>query len=122
MLLSADIDVAVLEKLLKREYNRRAEFSPLPWSKGMKLQLKDVYTRLRIVSRRKAERLEINVDEIFGSSEEDNDPLFFVEGSPGIGKTTFCLKLAHDWANRALPRNFPIFKLAQMQGHGGRHS
>ena len=22
-----------------------------------------------------------------------------VEGSPGIGKTTFCLKIAYDWAN-----------------------
>ena len=51
------------------------------------------------------------MDDIFGSSEEDNDPLVLVEGSPGIGKTTICLKLAHDWANRAMPRNFPSFKL-----------
>ena len=77
----------------------------------MKLQLNEVYTRLRVVSRRKAGSLEIDVDDIFGSSEEDCDPLVLVEGSPGIGKTTFCLKLAHDWANRAMPRNFPFFKL-----------
>ena len=51
------------------------------------------------------------MDDIFGSSEEHNDPLVLVEGSPGIGKTTFCLKLAHDWANGAMPRNFPSFKL-----------
>ena len=51
------------------------------------------------------------MDDIFGSSEEDNDPLVLVEGSPGIGKTTICLKLAHDWANGAMPRNFPSFKL-----------
>ena len=38
-------------------------------------------------------------------------PLVLVEGSPGIGKTTFCLKLAHDWANGTMPHNFPIFKL-----------
>ena len=111
MLLSADIDISRVVELLKREYNRRADFSPLLWSKGMKLQLKEVYTRLRVVSGGKAGRLEIDVDDIFGSSEEDNDPLVLVEGSPGIGKTSFCLKLAHDWANGAMPRNFPIFKL-----------
>ena len=111
MLLSADIDISKVVELLKREYNRRADFSPLLWSKGMKLQLKEVYTRLRVVSRRKAGSSEIDVDDIFGSSEEDNDPLVLVEGSPGIGKTTFCLKLAHDWANGAMPRNFPSFKL-----------
>ena len=77
----------------------------------MKLQLKEVYTKLRVVSKGEAEDSEIDVDDIFGSSEEDNDPLVLVEGSPGIGKTTFCLKLAHDWANGAMPRNFPIFKL-----------
>ena len=111
MLFSAVIDISKVVELLKREYNRRADFSPLVWSKGMKLQLKEVYTRLRVVSRRKAGSSEIDVDDIFGSSQEDNDPLVLVEGSPGIGKTTFCLKLAHDWANAAMPRNFPSFKL-----------
>ncbi|XP_067018481.1 NLR family CARD domain-containing protein 4-like [Acropora muricata] len=111
-----DIDFSVVVKLLKGEYNRRSEFSPLLWSKGMKLQLKEVYTRLKVVSRRKAGRseidmAEIDVDDIFKSSEEDNGQLVLVEGSPGIGKTTFCLKLAHDWANGAISRNFPTFKL-----------
>ena len=111
MLLSADMDISVVVNLLKREYNRRAYFSPLLWSKGMKLPLKEVYTRLRVVYRLKAGSSEIDVDDIFGSSEENNDPLVLVEGSPGIGKTTFFLKLAHDWANGVMSRNFPIFKL-----------
>ena len=98
-------------ELLKGEYNRRAEFSPLLWSKGMKLQLKEVYTRLKVVSRRKAGSSEIDVDDIFKSSGEDKGQLVLAEGSPGIGKTTFCLKLAHDWANGAITRNFPTFKL-----------
>ena len=116
MLLSANIDISKVVDLLKREYNRRAEFSPLLWSKGMKLQLKEVYTRLKVVSRRKAgsseiHMAEIDVDDIFKPSEEDNVQLVLVEGSPGIGKTTFCLKLALDWVNGAMPRNFPTFKL-----------
>ena len=111
MLLSADSDIAVVVTLLEREYKRRAEFRPLLWSKGTKLQLEKVYTRLRVVSRRKAGSSEIGVDDIFGSSEKDNDSLVLVEGSSGIGKSTFCLKLAHDWANGERSRNFPIFKL-----------
>ena len=111
MLLSADSDISVVVTLLEREYKRRAEFRPLLWSKGTKLQLEEVYTRLRVVSRRKAGSSEIGVDDIFGSSEKDNDSLVLVEGSPGIGKSTFCLKLAHDWANGERSRNFPIFKL-----------
>ncbi|XP_067018486.1 NACHT, LRR and PYD domains-containing protein 10-like isoform X2 [Acropora muricata] len=109
--IKADIDIFKVVELLKREYNRRAEFSPLQWSKGMKLHVKEVYTKLRVVSRSKAGSSEIDVDDIFGSSEEDNDPLVLVEGNPGIGKTTFCLKLAYDWANGTMPRNFPSFKL-----------
>ena len=111
MLLSADREISNVVEFLKKEYNRRADFSPLPWSKGMKLQLKEVYTKLRVVAKGEAKGSEIDVDDIFGSSEEDNDPLVYVEGSPGIGKTTFCLKLAHDWANGAMPRNSPSFKL-----------
>ena len=98
MLLSADSDISVVVTLLEREYKRRAEFRPLLWSKGTKLQLEKVYTRLRVVSRRKAGRTE-------------KDPLVLVEGSPGIRKSTFCLKLAHEWANGERSRNFPIFKL-----------
>ena len=109
MLLSADREISNVVEFLKKEYNRRADFSPLPWSKRMKLQ--QVYTKLRVVSKGEAESSVIDVDDIFGSSEEDNDPLMLVEGSPRIGKTTFCLKLAHDWANGAMPRNFPSFKL-----------
>ena len=111
MLLSADSDISEVVELLKIEYNRRADFSPLLWSKGMKLQLKEVYTKLLVVSEGKGERSEIDVDDIFGSSEEDNDRLVLVEGSPGIDKTTFSLKLAHDWANGLMPRHFPSFKL-----------
>ena len=113
MLFSADSDISVVVTLLEREYKRRAEFRPLLWSEGTKLQLEKVYTKLklRVVSKGEAEGSEIDMDDIFRSSEEDNDPLVLVEGSPGIGKTTFCLKLAHDWANGAMPHKFPSFKL-----------
>ena len=36
-----------------------------------------------------------------------------VEGSPVVGKTTFCLKIAHDWANKATLKveSFPQFEV-----------
>ena len=111
MLLSGDSDISKVVEILKIEYNRRADFSPLLWSKRMKLQLEDVYTKLRLVSKGEAESSGIDVDDIFGPCDKDNGQLVLVEGSPGIGKTTFCLKLSHDWANGAMPRNFPRFKL-----------
>ena len=88
-------------RILKAEYNRRSLLKPLLWENTIKLSLEDVYTRLRVISRRKTDfRLQhtkcLDMYDIF---EDPGDVLALVEGSPGSGKTTFCLKLAHDWAN-----------------------
>ena len=55
---------------------------------------------------------EVNVFEIFKTLEKGEDVMTLVEGSPGIGKTTFCLKLAYDWAHRNIPSecSFPKFE------------
>ena len=43
---------------------------------------------------------------------ENKNGMTIVEGSPGIGKTTFCLKLAYDWANQSSSAaSFPEFEL-----------
>lgn len=88
-------------KFLKAEYKRRSLLKPLPWYNSIQLPLKDVYTRLKICSRRKTDlRLENNVVDfcdIFESFAKGEDTMTLVEGSPGIGKTTFCLKVAYDW-------------------------
>ena len=151
-------------KLLRAEYNRRAQLRPLLWDNTIQLPLEDVYTRLKIVSRSKAgvqtkgnevnarhifgdfyrdefvaqteshemnvfdipsgifDRVEIvpqpecdevNVSDIFTALNKGEDVMTLVEGSPGIGKTTFCLKLAYDWANQntATTFTFPKFEL-----------
>ncbi|XP_044166032.1 uncharacterized protein LOC114952157 isoform X2 [Acropora millepora] len=108
---SAVIDNSSVIQWLKGEYNRRAEFSPLLWSKGVKLQLKDLYGRLSVVSSRYSKRSEIGVNDIFSSSRKGEDSMVLLEGYPGIGKSFFCLKLAQDWANGAMPSTFPIFEL-----------
>ena len=100
-------------KLLRAEYNRRAQFNPLLWDDAVKLPLENVYTRLKIVSRWKpgSDTDEVNQRDIFGVLKKGDDPMILIEGSPGIGKTTFCLKLAYDWANQSSVASFPEFEL-----------
>ena len=104
-------------RILKAEYNRRSLLKPLPWENTFKLPLEDVYTRLSIVSRRKSdfklEAGEINMYDIFKTLDKGEDAMVLIEGSPGIGKTTFCLKISYDWTNEKIPNDFcfPVFEL-----------
>ena len=130
---------SVVVKLLRAEYNRRAQLRPLFWDNTIQLPLEKVYTRLKILSRQKLrdqtkpkrwydaffrknfKRDEIGagarahgVDpcDIFGLLKKGEDVMAIIEGSPGIGKTTLCLKLAYDWANQSSSAaSFPEFKL-----------
>ncbi|PFX12120.1 NLR family CARD domain-containing protein 4 [Stylophora pistillata] len=101
-------------RVIKDEYNRRSQLKPLLWESTITLPLEDVYTRLRIVSRGKRdfqlENSEVHMYDVFKS---EGDVIVLVEGSPGIGKTTFCLKIAYDWAHDRIPKefNFPQFEI-----------
>ena len=60
-----------------------------------------------------SENDEVNVTEIFKTLEKGKDVMTLVEGSPGIGKTTFCLKLAYDSTHGKIPTecSFPKFEV-----------
>ena len=100
----------VLENLLKMEYKRRSQLRPLLWDSTIRLPIEQVYTRLKIVSRGKLaiqiKDDEVNVFDIFKVPGIGEDVMTIVEGSPGMGKTTFCLKLAYDWAHGNIPFEF----------------
>ena len=106
----------VLVKLLKKEYKRRSHLRPLLWDSTIQLPIEQVYTRLKIVSRGKLaiqlKKDDVNVFDIFKVPDIGEDVMTIVEGSPGIGKTTFCLKLAYDWAHGNIPSecSFPKFE------------
>ena len=55
---------------------------------------------------------DVNVFDIFKVPDRGEEVMTIVEGSPGIGKTTFCLKLAYDWAHGNIPSecSFPKFE------------
>ena len=138
-LFPAGWDNSVVVELLKAEYKRRCLLRPLLWDSTIELPLENVYTRLKIISRRKlpiqmednmanmfhltapggqkpdlvSGNDEVNVTEIFKTLEKGKDVMTLVEGSPGIGKTTFCLKLAYDSTHGKIPTecSFPKFEV-----------
>ena len=114
-MLPTGTEKSVVVKLLRAEYERRSKLMPLSWFNTIQLPLENVYTRLKIVSRRKAdfqvEDVEVDMYDIFKDLKKGEDVMTLVEGSPGIGKTTFCLKLAYDWARETVPTKSSFPKL-----------
>ena len=111
-------ECSAVVRFLKAEYNRRSLLQPLVWENTLQLPLEDVYTRLKIVSRRRTDfqlqkNDEVVMYDIFNTLTKGEDAAVLVEGSPGTGKTTFCLKIAYDWANDKIPKglSFPEFEI-----------
>ena len=130
---------SVVVKLLRDVYNERAKLRPLFWDNTIQLPLEKVYTRLKIFSRQRrgnqeqtscwgcliwnkdpwrdqilveARANKVNPCDVIGKLKKNKDAMTIVEGSPGIGKTTLCLKLAYDWANQSTSAvSFPEFEL-----------
>ena len=104
-------------RILQAEYKRRSLLKPLLWDNTLKIPIEDVFTRLKMLSRRKTdfqlENNEVAMYDIFNTLRKGEDNTVLVEGSPGIGKTTFCLKMAYDWASGKIPRghSFPEFNI-----------
>ena len=78
---------------------------PIPWCDRFSFQLEKIFTRLRIVAKEKTRgkvtKEVTSMSSIFTPHEDCQRPrVVLIEGEPGIGKTTFCQKLAYDWATR----------------------
>ena len=92
-------------EIIRQKYKRHEGWlAPFSWCEDFHFQLSDIYTRLRMVSREKkaratAEQRVVEATEIFKPHEECKQPRkVLIEGSPGMGKTTYCNKVAYDWA------------------------
>ena len=76
--------------------------------------MNDIFTRLKIVGKEKTQGGLtddiINMTAIFKAHAECQRPrTVLIEGDPGMGKTTYCQKLAYDWATKQgdLDSSFP---------------
>ena len=78
---------------------------PVPWCEDFSFHLNDIFTRLKIVGKEKKQgklTAEItNMTAIFKAHNDCQTPrTVLIEGGPGMGKTTYCQKLAYDWATK----------------------
>ncbi|XP_015752115.1 PREDICTED: nucleotide-binding oligomerization domain-containing protein 2-like [Acropora digitifera] len=93
-------------KLIQHIYEKcEGVILQVPWCDRFSFQLEKIFTRLRIVAkektREKVTKELTSMSSIFTPHEDCQRPMVvLIEGEPGIGKTTYCQKLAYDWATR----------------------
>ena len=96
--------VADLIDVIRQLYkSREGWLAPFLWCVEFRFHLDNIFTRLKMVSRKKERGVKtdsiVNMLEIFKPHEECSQPKrVLIEGQPGMGKTTYCNKVAYDWA------------------------
>ncbi|XP_068748847.1 NLR family CARD domain-containing protein 3-like isoform X2 [Montipora capricornis] len=83
--------------------DREGWLAPFPWCEEVLFNLDNIFTRLKFVSRRKERGIKtddsVDMFEIFQPHKECSQPRrILIEGQPGMGKTTYCHKIAFNWA------------------------
>lgn len=97
--------VDIVEKIRQLYGTREQRLLPVPWCDDFSLHLNEIFTRLKIVSKEKS-RGDLsdditNMTAIFKPHAECQRPrTVLLEGDPGMGKSTYCQKLAYDWATK----------------------
>ena len=106
LLLLGVFDPSELINGIRQLYKTREGWlSPFPWCEEFQFFLGNIFTRLKVV-RRKKKRGEItnvfvDMSSILDPYEECSAPrTVLIEGEPGMGKTTYCKKYAYDWATK----------------------
>ena len=85
--------------------DREGWLAPFPWSEEFQFSLDNIFTRLKFVTRKKELGLKadagVNMFQIFQPHKECSQPRrVLIEGQPGMGKSTYCHKIAYDWAKK----------------------
>ena len=108
----------MIERINQRYKIREEPLLPVPWCKDLSFSLNKVFTEFRIVGKDKNTGEMKNditdIYDIFKTHEECEEPpqTFLIEGDPGIGKTTYCQKLAYYWVTSRKDWNEPFPKIA----------
>ena len=95
----------IFERIRQLYRTREQRLLPVSWCEDFSFHLNDIFTRLKISGKEKTQGVltdEItNMTAIFKAHAECQSPrTVLIEGDPGMGKTTYCQKLAYDWATK----------------------
>ena len=95
----------IVERIRQLYKTREQRLLPVPWCEDFSFHLNEIFTRLKIVSKEKTRGVLTdditNMTAIFKEHSECETPrTVLIEGDPGIGKSTYCQKLAYDWATK----------------------
>ena len=95
----------VIEKIRQLYKTRERRLLPVPWLDEFSFHIDDIFTRLKILGKEKTQGVLTdditNMTAIFKAHAECKRPrTVLIEGDPGMGKTTYCQKLAYDWATK----------------------
>ena len=109
----------MIERIRQLYKIREERLLPVPWCEDFSFSLNEIFTRLRIAGKDKTRgemKDEItNMTAIFKTHEECEEPprTVLIEGDPGMGKTTYCQKLAYNWATSRehWDESFPMITL-----------
>ena len=95
----------IVERIRQLYRTREQRLLPVPWCEDFSFHLNEIFTRVKIVSKEKTRGVLTdditNMTAIFKAHAECERPrTVLIEGDPGIGKSTYCQKLAYDWATK----------------------
>ena len=95
----------IVERIRQLYRTREQCLLPVPWCEDFSFHLNEIFTRLKIVSKEKTRGVLTaditNMTAIFKAHVECQRPrTVLIEGDPGMGKSTYCQKLAYDWATK----------------------
>ena len=92
----------VVEWIRQIYQKREGVILPVTWCKTNSFQINDIFTSLRMVAKGETpEKQVISMTSIFTPRRRCVQPkIVMIEGEPGMGKTTYCQKLAYDWASK----------------------
>ncbi|XP_067029210.1 nucleotide-binding oligomerization domain-containing protein 2-like isoform X2 [Acropora muricata] len=102
---SDPFDLKYISIIRKLYDDREGWLAPFPWCEEFRFNLDNIFTRLKFVSRKKERGIKtdviVDMFQIFQPHQECSQPRrVLIEGQPGMGKTTYCQKIAYDWAKK----------------------
>ncbi|XP_068690870.1 NLR family CARD domain-containing protein 3-like [Montipora foliosa] len=92
-----------IDRIRQLYSTREKSIFPVPWLDDFSFHVDDIFTKLKILGKEKRRGtltdVITNMTAIFKGHKDCAKPrTVLIEGDPGMGKTTYCQKLAYDWA------------------------